>query len=660
MVTSQQKATTFISPYKSCVLTLCLAQGTLLFMSEPLKVSPLYVYAATVFWAAGVVFSLTPIEAYTAESFLAAGVCLFVSAFLAVVSAEDIDLGSLLRAPVALGVAGFSVLAFISAALSDVPFVSFIFACSFAAFPISFFMFSTCFKPLIKPIGYGLAALIGAMALFAVFQFFALPDWLVFKLVAWPFSNPNSLASLFSLGFFCAIGWMLAAPSRAASNLAMALAILCLWAVFSAGSRAAALAIIFVLPIFLFCLKSFVRAHIKCLGIVVCAGILAFAGFAVFGDNAPGVSPAAILVDTLQGGQSLPSQRLEIWAAGLDMFKDHFWSGTGKGTFFLYYPEYRDGDVETAGFMAHNDPLQFAVEMGALAPILFYSLLALVFLRTLSVVRGLSLEDPKRIAILAPFFALFAMALHAHVTFPFHSVPLLILSGALLGFWFLQTGGFERKQGLPKTANMAFRVISGIVLIGLGFWFARFQASEILVSRAQKSMDQGQLEAFAAQVNMAGDLSYGLNARALSEAASVPVGVMQFNGPLMDDAEQREVYLQAMGLLDKAEAANPRLVNTFFLRGELKSYGEKLVPEALKGMSAKEELARALEIDPMHIRSRLLLSDLYKREGDPEKALAVLKEGLKWNYKTQSPRFYYEKTERLARELGHDVSPPSE
>src|SRR5690606_5015736 len=103
--------------------------------------------------------------------------------------------------------------------------------------------------------------------------------------------------------------------------------------------------------------------------------------------------------------------------------------GTGIGNFFLYYPAYRAEDFSTAGFMAHNDPLQFAVEMGLLAPVLFYALLIMVLLRTLKSLRGIAGDNPRRLLILAPFFALAALVLHAHISFHFHVLALLMASG---------------------------------------------------------------------------------------------------------------------------------------------------------------------------------------------------------------------------------------
>lgn len=622
--------------------------------------SPLYLYAALTLWALGLLFSFTPLEAFETESYLLSVLCVFAAAVLGVASADEIDLKSALCSPVAAGLCAFWALVFISVGFSEIPFVSFIFACSFSALPLSFLLVTTRFKLTLRPIAYGLAALMAAMAAFSLVQFFALPDWLVFKLVHWPFANPNSLAGFYSLGFFCSIGWLLGGSSRAQSNIAMVLAVLCLWAILTTGSRAAVLAIVLIMPVFLYVARGAACKHRKCLGIVLAAGVLAFAAFGILGEVGQGYSATSVLSETLNGQQSLVSQRPAIWLSTLEIFKDHFWTGTGKGTFFLYYPEYRDGDVATAGIMAHNDPLQFAAEMGVFAPLVFYALLIFVLLRTIRAVGGIAAGDPKRLAILTPFFALAAFVMHAHVSFPFHSLPLLILSGGLLGFWFVQTGGFNRAAPLSKSAAYVVKAFCVFVLIGAGFVFARFQASEILVNRAQANMEAGQLGAFADEINLAGDLSSNMNARVLSEAASIPVGLLQFNGPFLSDEQQQDVYTQADGLLEKALRANPRLSKAYLLRGELKSYVEKLEPGAVQGLSAKEELERALRINPMDIRARLMLSDLYGRKGEQEAALEVLQDGLKWQYKRQNPQFYYERTKRLADELGVNVDVPSQ
>lgn len=65
--------------------------------------------------------------------------------------------------------------------------------------------------------------------------------------------------------------------------------------------------------------------------------------------------------------------RFPIWSTTWEIIKDNPW-GTGLGTFAAVYQTHRTED-STAGVFAHNDLLQFAAELGWLAPLIFIGLI---------------------------------------------------------------------------------------------------------------------------------------------------------------------------------------------------------------------------------------------------------------------------------------------
>lgn len=67
------------------------------------------------------------------------------------------------------------------------------------------------------------------------------------------------------------------------------------------------------------------------------------------------------------------TSRFPIWLTTWDIIKSHPW-GTGLGTFAAVYQTHRT-ETDTAGIFAHNDLLQFATELGWVAPIIFIGLL---------------------------------------------------------------------------------------------------------------------------------------------------------------------------------------------------------------------------------------------------------------------------------------------
>ncbi|MDQ6758291.1 MAG: O-antigen ligase family protein, partial [Acidobacteriota bacterium] len=71
--------------------------------------------------------------------------------------------------------------------------------------------------------------------------------------------------------------------------------------------------------------------------------------------------------------------RREIWAAGIDMIRDHPWFGVGLGTWVTAYPHYAFFDLGTVVNAAHSDWLQWAGEGG----LVFACLLLLMAARAL-------------------------------------------------------------------------------------------------------------------------------------------------------------------------------------------------------------------------------------------------------------------------------------
>ncbi|MCB1721333.1 MAG: O-antigen ligase family protein [Alphaproteobacteria bacterium] len=624
--------------------------------------SSFYAVAAAL-WLVGFGFALMPLEAYEAESFLLAVLCVGACVICVLAMAS---LSALRRAIVSTWIVwlalGFWALAGLSVALSEIPFVSFIYFCFLSVFPLSAFLVAACggSSALLKPLGYGAAAVFGGLALSCLAQYFFMSEMLFYGVVSWPLANPNSLAGLLSLGFFAAMGWMLALSGRGQSNVALVLAALLAAAILTTGSRGAMVAMIPALGVFLWGVRAHLGRHKRCLGALVGACILAFVAMGALSPLGA-KSPASIIETTLSGAQSALWNRPAIWASALQIFREHVWSGTGIGTFFLYYPEVRSvDDPSTAGLMVHSDPLQFAVEMGAFAPIVFYSFILMAIWMSVRALKKLPLDDVRRVYILTPFCALMALVIHAHITFHFHVLSILMVAGALLGFWFLQVSAALHgciQENEEPYCNPCIRWALAFPVVGVLAIFSQFQASEILVSRAQNGLMVGAGEAYANKINRAGRLSYNQNARALVAATHLPLGIVQLNAPLMPRDDLQALEGQLRSLLDRAERTNPRLAQIYFARAEMAATiqpflaGQDLVHGRY---DVAEELRKALALDPLHLGSRMKLADLFLRRRRNEEALEILGPGLNWRYKTQRPRLFLEKTYGLARQLERD------
>jgi hypothetical protein len=417
------------------------------------------------------------------------------------------------------------------------------------------------------------------------------------------------------------------------------------------GSRATLLCMVLTLPVFVWlCWREVQKKYLRALVIPIAALILAF-GPGLF--TPPGETTAINRLEFKNAAaQEAVGSRFDIWQATLKIAEDHAWTGTGIGTFFLYYPAYRQ-EVNTTGLMAHADPLQFAAEMGFAAPLLFYLFIVIAVLRMRSAFQYSGLAPSRRIWMAACFCALGGLVLNAHATFLFYVLPVLLLAGALLAIWLQQTR-VEHAEDIspgPITRGMITLCLLLMCLI-----FASLQGSHILLKRAEAKIAAGDVEGFAADVNQADKLSFGRNAKAFVLASSISLSLLETGAP-----DQEKLLLQGWGLLNHAEALNPRLPVIAYHRarfiiasvhlGDLCSFLQT------HECDAASWLQHALVLDPQFLSARILLADVLLGQNQRRAALKILEDGLGWPYHRQEARPYYQKTAALAAlEAQHDLA----
>lgn len=545
----------------------------------------------------------------------------------------------------------FWVLALISVFLSEVRFESFLYFWFFSCLPLAFIAFAAAPEPqkFFKAGAAGFALVVLFLGFSTLAQFLFFRGMLNNDMVAWPMVDPNALAAMLSLGFFGALGVMLGAQNRMHSNAALAAALLLAAAIIVSGSRAGLVALALVLPVFLWLNAAQVKRHKRCvaaLGIGAAALIAALAW-----GHAPMLVKWFWISDA--PGEALKSVdvRLATWASAWEIIKDHFWFGTGIGTFFLYYPEYRGADYYSSGLFVHNDPLQFWAEMGVLAPILFYAFLAGAVVRTSKALKRAGPDTSLRTIIVTAFCALGAMIAHTHVSFHFYVLPILLSTGFLLALWFWATGralgGAQPVLRLPAgwTRATVWAVCFMPFVLCMGV-FTAAAGSDILLRRAQDSSVAGDMQSFAADVNAAAKLSQNMNAKAFLMAASVPAGILEAKKDGVGAQEKEDLYKQASGLLDRAQALNPRLADIYYQKAVL----EKLMQqdEKIEGI-----LKEALRINPLHARSRIMLAARYKDAGGRmQEAVDLMKAGIEWPYRDEEGLAYYQQAAVLFLEGG--------
>jgi putative inorganic carbon (HCO3(-)) transporter len=570
--------------------------------------------------------ALMPVAAYDAHCFMAA-IILLAGALAFCVYKQDANPKTI--SVMLIGAIWF--LAFLSVLFSEIPTISFVYFCFFSAMPMAFFVARLVPDPqaFFKNIFIGLWFIFVALGIFCIAQHFYMPGWLYKGLVYWPFADPNALAGMFLFGIFGGLGLMMGAQTRLYSNAGLILAILGTGVIFLTGSRGAILALLITLPIFIALARAHFKKHWRCGGVWAAVNIILF--FAFSASSSFFVKSPLL---TMIAGSDAVSPRMALWGSAFRIFMDHFWTGTGIGTFFLYYPAYRGADTNTAGFMAHNDILQFTAEMGFAAPLLIYGLIIAVIFLTLQRLKSLPQQTPDRVYIAAAFCTLGAITIHAHINFPWNVLPTLILTGLTLGYWDYLCSTKDRSFAAPRvTRHFRITIITLMTMI-----FTCLQTGDILVNRAKKSLESGNLESFVRDINFAEKITAGRNARAQILAASIPLSILEADKNIAP-AEKEKFYARAEFLLRRAYAINPRGPEYFYMMARLSKIMNK---------DPVNDLRMALALDPLHSASRIMLADALIKQNKSKEALELLKDGMKW---PNNDSAYFQKTAFLALEL---------
>lgn len=570
-------------------------------------------------WLGAFFFSLPLIEPYEIGRLLAV-----LCAVAGVAAAACPALGGAdgLRLPRAgvLAIGGlFWALTGLSAALSEVRYISFISFCTFSLMPLSalLFLWARDGRRAMAGAGVAAGAVLGVLALWALAQYFIFTDMLVYGQVRAPFANPNAYAALLAAGVLPALGVALTGVGRARAA-AFALAALLIVAVMVIGGRAVPLALLGGTVVFALMMPGSARVRGGALffvALVMAAGT----ALALLGNEGAAIGRMV----TGAPGEASWFGRGPIWAAALAIAGDHPWTGTGIGTFFLYYPQYRlPADQVSAGIMAHSDPLQFWAELGTAGPILFYGFIAAALWR---VRRGWA---RRSVPMLASFCALGVLVVHTHGDFDFYSAPVLCLAGLLLAHWFVASTpegeGAWILRARPVVALPVCLLAAGALLFMLqGVLFSEMQART-----ARALALRGDMEGFSRSVNAANASGFGMNARPYMMAATIPLGHLETAAATMTLEEKQAQYETATGLLDRAEGLNPRLPGIPFYRARL------LALYRPAGAPAPEDVLQlALRLDPQHLPSRMMLVERLHKAGRKDEAYMVMRDGLKWPHR---------------------------
>lgn len=608
-----------------------------------------------ILWVVSFLMTPTFVVAWQNQMFALSTILLYGWSYLMI--SRKMESGwQLSKSPVLLFAGLFWLLVLASVFWSDVKGTSVLSFAMFSVMPLTFFTGAFCAdESYFKKVGYVLAIIFGLLALWAMFQFFFLNDYFLGQ-ARHPLADPSSLGSLLSLALFCSLGWLLADRPQGEQKYAVTLSILLICGIISTVARGPVFA--FIPGAVLLCLLLWpqIKARRKSL-MIVALGAVVFYGVTLTGIQ-KSFDLGKRLFGTVVMEGDISNDRMEIWSSTLEMIKDHPLLGTGFGTFYLNYPQYRHiTDVDGAA-MAHNDPLQFWAELGVFGPLLFYAFCFAAAFRSFKALKNLQGHD--RIIVASLLAGLAAMVVGSHVGFSHYNLPILMINGLLLSVWFVVSGRGLKDETpvlcMPKTSPALNRLLLVLPFAMILWLVLGIVAGDYYANRARDNLFAGKMtcinmslnagvsvtnDCLVENVNRANRVSHGLNYRVYMFAVNVPMSIMEDQKGKMTDEQATSLYLQVVDYMQTALAINPHAGDAYYYLAKVQGMiPAKIVP---KGTPTPEEYyKKALALDPMLLGARLDLYNLYKAKNRPNSdLLAVLEPGLNFYYTTPMAPEYY-------------------
>ena len=547
----------------------------------------------------------------------------------------------------------FWLLALISMMASETLYISWVHFFIFSVFPLSagFFLLGTDSSARLRHAWHGVRTLLAGLSLYALWQYFFDHELLTEGRVHEPLTDPNGLAAILSLGLFMLMRPLLDRQTR--KPLDIVLFFIVLAAFFTTGSRGAFLAFFLMLGLLMAVMGSKILSRREWAFAAILSA-LALLSVSILTPTYFSGPLKLFYYSYTNGWDFIFGSREFLWHSTIEMIKARPWLGSGIGTFYLYYPELRSTADDTAGIMAHNDPLQFGAEMGIGAVLLFYAAVVLAVVRTVRALRTIPGSDlVTRLNVLLPALGLGALVLHSHLTFNLHVMACLMMTGFVFAVWHQASGTVLGEKAHIFRASVSFNELtlkSGILLVAcvMALLATVPYLTQRLLRDADISLLIGDAQSFADQVNMANTLSLKLNPEPYAKAAQIPLAVlMQTDAPVKPEDRQRMIG-EAETLLAKAIEYNPRDVAIMRQQAQLAEIRTDSIAEA-------DILREALRLNRNYLSARLDLAALLEREGRGDEALALLVDGAELHYDPRAKDVvasYYVRTIRLLEARG--------
>lgn len=326
--------------------------------------------------------------------------------------------------------------------------------------------------------------------------------------------------------------------------------------------------------------------------------------------------PFARLTDSL-ASEHVASGRWIIWESSWEMYKQFPVLGWGMETFWQAYPAFRHPFDGSAGQNAHNEYLQFLVELGPIGLMLFFGLLGSILLRIFKARDALGSEGIGLVAALA------ALAIQASFTTTYYQLSIWIVFGWYIGRLSKITASEAGYAWSPNTvfSRKGFAVVALLTAAIPGAWLTSLFMSEVELEKLESANSAGdflrQLPQVEKYYNFRDVTQLLFAAQIRSALIEKEHGVTPY--------EKYQAIEAALARLEQAELLYPMRADNFLYRAQLK----QLAQEKYTITEIIAAYQKALELDPYSLPARLSFARYLEGIDMDNRRLHVLEEG--WN-----------------------------
>jgi O-antigen ligase len=520
----------------------------------------------------------------------------------------------------------------ISLLWSTTPFPSLVTYLVFSCLPLSFFvlLLSPRRKAFIEASGVALHLALTVLGLWALAQVTVLHAQFPGR-AGHPLLDPNNFAALMNLGLLPMLTVAITAAPSVKTKATMASAVILFGALTATESRGGMLCFLICGGVLIFLMRERLQTW-RTLAILGCMAAL-FAGLSVYSHT--GGTAARIASFTAIQSDDSAMNRPVLWKATTAMIAERPLTGTGFGSFYLTYASNRPvADKWSAGQWAHNDPLQFAAEMGIAAPLLFYAFILSLLWRTRKALEHQETKTDDRALMIGPLLGFIAVVLHAHIEFQFYVMPILVVSGVWLAAWYSRTAdamppvlswqGFQAKGAQKLIIAVSIFAIAGLFAVPA----ARGAMATYYLMQAVNTMRQdGHPKAYLATLDKADAWAPGSFVDAKVQRAALYLDLLNTPEGIFSEAEQKAMANYVLSTLSLAEATVPFWSDINSKRATLYMEMKSKLDQNWQ-QKAENELRIAIRKNPLDLGSRARLIEALMARGQAEQAYELLQDGL--------------------------------